>query len=186
MLVSQVQRVRNLPRNLQRFFERNRAARDPIGECLPVDEFQHQGLCAIRLVHAVDARDVRVIERGEDFGFLLETCEPIVIGQKSFREYFQGDIAFEFRVACSVDLSHSADADQRHDFIGSETRTGPETHGCAAILPVVSENCAGAGIDSDQRRGTSACSNTRDRALTVREDRKDFHVLDHTPNGVRL
>ena len=148
MLVSQVQRVRNLPRNLQRFFERNRAARDPIGECLPVDEFQHQGLCAIRLVHAVDARDVRVIERGEDFGFLLETCEPIVIGQKSFREYFQGDIAFEFRVACPVDLSHSADADQRHDFIGSETRTGPETHGCAAIVPVVSENCAGASIDS--------------------------------------
>ena len=143
MLVSQVQRVRNLPRNLQRFFERNRAARDPIGECLPVDEFQHQGLCAIRLVHAVDARDVRVIERGEDFGFLLETCEPIVIGQKSFRELFQGDIAFEFRVACSVDLSHSADADQRHDFIGSETRTGPETHGCAAIVPVVSENCVG-------------------------------------------
>ena len=27
-------------------------------------------------VHAVDARDVRVIQRGEDFGFLLETREP--------------------------------------------------------------------------------------------------------------
>ena len=48
-----------------RFVERNRPARDPLREILALDELHHERARSVRL-EAVDLRDVRMVQRGED------------------------------------------------------------------------------------------------------------------------
>ena len=45
--------------------DRQRSARDPLGQGLAVDEFQHQAADAVRFLESVDGADVRVIEGGQ-------------------------------------------------------------------------------------------------------------------------
>ena len=53
---------RDLRRDGQRFIDRNPFLRDSIGECRPLDQFQHQRVRAAAILKAVDGRDVRMIE----------------------------------------------------------------------------------------------------------------------------
>ena len=42
-----------------------------------LDELEHQRVCAVRLLEAVDGSDVRMIQRGEDLRFASEAREAI-------------------------------------------------------------------------------------------------------------
>ena len=55
------------------------AVRDAVGEVGALDQFHHERVDAVRSLQAVDVRDVRMIERGEDFRFALEAREPFGI-----------------------------------------------------------------------------------------------------------
>ena len=57
-----------------------RPARDPLGERLALDEFQHQPAHAVGFFDAVDRADVRVIQRGEHARLALEARAPLRVG----------------------------------------------------------------------------------------------------------
>ena len=59
----------------------------------------------------IDRGDVRMIERGEDFGFALEAAHTVGIARKLIRQDLDGDFALQLRIACAIDLAHSALAD---------------------------------------------------------------------------
>jgi len=59
----------------------------------------------IRFFKAVDRRDVRVVERGEDFRFPLKPCETFRLISKRFRQDFDRDVALEPRVVGAIDLA---------------------------------------------------------------------------------
>ena len=69
----------DLLRDRQRLVERDRPARDALRQIVAFDEFHHERRDARALFEPVDRGDVRMIQRGEHFGFALKTCEPIVV-----------------------------------------------------------------------------------------------------------
>src|SRR5262245_14264582 len=85
-LVRRFQCLGNLLPDGERLTDRNRPLGDPVSERRPVDQLQHKGLNAIRFLKAVDAADVRMVQRGEHQGFALEPGEAIGIEREGFGE----------------------------------------------------------------------------------------------------
>ena len=73
---------------------------------------------------AVDAGDVRMVQRREHFGFALEASEPVVVGGDRWRQDFDGDLALQLRVGRAIDLAHTSGANGGDHFIGPETGAG--------------------------------------------------------------
>src|SRR5580704_3399185 len=72
------------------------------------------------------------------------------------------DDAIEARVACAVHLSHSADAQQLHDFIGAQMCARVERHDCPRLYPWKSFvryfcACLSASPDAGKRAWGTAC-----------------------------
>ena len=93
LLVRRFERLGDLPRDRQRLVERNRAARDPLRQVLALDELHDERGDALGFFESIDRRDVRMIQRGEDFGFALEPREPIVIRRDRGRENLDRDLS---------------------------------------------------------------------------------------------
>jgi len=108
-----VQRAGNLPGVGKRLIERQRTLQ---GRALDVLHDQERRTCFV--AHVVEAADMRVLERGG----------RARLGFESWCEFFlrdlQRDDAIEPRIASAIDITHSAFADSREDFIGTETHTG--------------------------------------------------------------
>ena len=77
LLVRRFERLGDLPRDGQRLVEGDGALRDAIRKRRPFDEFEHERLRAVRVFETVDRRDVRMVQRGKDFGLTLEASEAI-------------------------------------------------------------------------------------------------------------
>ena len=67
----------------ERLVERQRAAREPLGEVLALDQLHDEGADAARLLEAVDRGDVRVLERGEHLRLALEAREALGVGART-------------------------------------------------------------------------------------------------------
>ena len=86
---------------------------DARGQRLAVDELEHQEPLAARLLEAVDAGDVRMVQRGEDLRLAPETRETFRILRDAVGQRFQRDLATEPGVLRPVHLAHPAGAEQR-------------------------------------------------------------------------
>ena len=96
LLVRGFERLGDLLRDLKRLVDRDRAARNALRQIVALDEFHHERRDARALFEAVDGGDVRMIQRGEDFGFAMEPCEPIVVSGERWRQDLDGDLRFSF------------------------------------------------------------------------------------------
>ena len=76
----------------------------------------------VRVFEAVNAADVRMVERREDLGFPFEPGEAVRVLSKRLGQDFQRDVAIQLRVAGAVDLAHAAAAEERQDLIRAEPR----------------------------------------------------------------
>ena len=72
-----------------------------------------------------------MVEGREHLRFAPESCQPIRIADDEIGEDLEGYIAIELAVARAVDLTHSAFAELRDDFIGADSGPGCERHGRA-------------------------------------------------------
>ena len=86
----------------------------------------------------MDVRDVRVVQRREDFRFALKACEPIGITRDRRRQDLDRDLPLQVRVGGAVDLAHPAHANLRGDFIRGRD-------GCRGSGPSVAD------LSSDRR-----------------------------------
>ena len=95
-----LQCLRDLSGKRQRVFDRHRALRDAVGEGRTVNELQDERTGAVSLVlfNAVDLRDVRMVEAGENLGFALEPGQPIGVSRERVGEDLQRDIAAELGI----------------------------------------------------------------------------------------
>ena len=123
------QRVGDLPRDGQRFTDRDRPPFEPIGKRLALDELEHERGRAIHVLDAVDGADVRMIQRGQQPRFALEAGEPLGIDREQARKDLDRDVAPELRVARAIDLAHAAGAKPCVNPIRTEL---PAKHRCAA------------------------------------------------------
>jgi hypothetical protein len=76
----------------------------------------------------VNLRDVRVVQRCQDFGLTLESRQPLRVGRNRPGQYLDGNQTLQVGIGGFVDLTHSAFADLADDFIGTETSAGRQGH----------------------------------------------------------
>ena len=69
-------------------------------------------------------RDVRMVQRGEHFGFPLKPGQAVAISRDGLRQHLDGHGALQVRVRGAPYLAHPADADAGDDFVGAETGAG--------------------------------------------------------------
>jgi hypothetical protein len=102
----------------------NRPLRDPICERWSLDQLHHQRTNAVRLLQAVDLRDVRMIERRQCLGFALEARQPIGIAREGVGQHLDRDPPTKIGVESAIHLAHAARANCRLDFV--RTKSGAE------------------------------------------------------------
>jgi len=114
---------------VQRLVDRNRPARDAIGQRLAVHEFHHdrryvRTAFGGHILDVIDRGDARMIERGEHLRLAREAREPIGIARQRRRKHLDCDIATELAVAGAINLAHAAGAEGGHDLVRSEASAG--------------------------------------------------------------
>ena len=77
----------------------------------------------------VNRDDVRMIERGNGFGFLLKAAQAFGVEREFCRQNFQGDVTFEFSIARQIHFAHSALAQQGKNFVLIEMCAWVDLHG---------------------------------------------------------
>ncbi len=77
LLVRRFECIRDLARDRQRFWEKNRALRDAVGESRAFDQFEDKGVRRAAVFEPVDVADVRVVEGGEHLRFASEPRESV-------------------------------------------------------------------------------------------------------------
>ena len=127
-LVTRFESCRNLSRYGDRFIDGDSPLLDPLGKRRSFDELENERFYAVRVFETVDARDVRVIQRREQFRFTLETRQALVVAGELFGKDFDRDVAIELRIAGAVHLPHAACADGRDDLIDAEFCSCGERH----------------------------------------------------------
>ena len=127
---------RDLLRDRQRVGERHGAASDPLREFLALDQF-HDDECRSAPVRPVprvlplqpiDVRDVRMVQRREQFGFPLESHEAIGVAGHRGGQHFDRDLTLQAGVGGAVNLSHAADPEGGHDRVRAEASAGGQRH----------------------------------------------------------
>jgi hypothetical protein len=156
LLVSGLQRLRNLLRDRQGFIEWNRAASYALREVIAFDEFHHERGSALTLFESVDGCDIGMIQRGEDFGFALKTCEPIVVSGERWRQNLDRDLTLQLGVGGSIYLPHPAFADLGRNLEDAEARAGSERQ----VADYMGVSASGRGSLTSARRSTDRCRMT--------------------------
>ena len=118
---------RDLSRDGQRIGKWHRAARQDCRKVLAIDEFHDEGLAVgtriaggrhrLDTLHAVNRRNVRVVQGRQCAGFALEPCETLRVADEQVRHDLDRDVAPEPGVARAIHLTHAAGAQHRDDFI---------------------------------------------------------------------
>ena len=125
-LVRGFEPLRNLLRDRKRVLDRDRAARDALGQIVALDEFHHERRNARALFESVDGGDVRVIQRGEGFGFAQKACEPIVVSGQRWRQDLDRHLTLQLGIGSPVHLPHPAFANLGGNLVGAEASAGAE------------------------------------------------------------
>ena len=129
-LVGGIEGIGDLTRDVHRLFHRHGASRQPIRECVALDELHDQRVRRGRFLEAVDVRDVRVIQRGEHLSLAAEAREAIGIVGHGGEEDLDRHVAIQPPIATAVDFAHPARAEDAHDLVWAEARTRSQRHGC--------------------------------------------------------
>src|SRR5688572_13326169 len=68
----------------------------------------------------VNGKDIWMIKRSGCLGLLLKTLQSILVVAESGRQDFDRHVAIQLLIACAIDLTHSAFANLRADFIATK------------------------------------------------------------------
>jgi hypothetical protein len=128
LLVRRLERRADLDAQPKRLVGGQRADGQAVGQAVALDQFQDERDGGIGLFQAVDAADVRVVERGQEPGFPLEARHPVRVGRKLRWKRLERHVATELAVARPPDLAHAATAEGRDDLVRSDACAGGERH----------------------------------------------------------
>ena len=80
--------VGETPRDRESFVDRDRSSRDALGERLSLDELEHEVVRVAGLLESVNGRDVRMVQRRQDFGLTSEPRQAFFV----LRELVRGGL----------------------------------------------------------------------------------------------
>src|SRR5262249_28628813 len=123
----------------------NRPARNALRQILTLHQFHHQRISTVRLLKAVDLRDVGVVQCCECLGLTLEPGEAIGVLREGIGKNLDCDLLTEVGVSGAIDLAHPTCADAGHNLVGSKASTGCESH---SLNPLAQLRTTVMGVDA--------------------------------------
>ena len=111
-LVRRLERFGDLDGDRQRFFDRHRAAAQPLGQRLPFHQLHHQEVTAVGMLESEQGCDAVVVKRREHLRFAFEAADALLVRGELVEDHFDGNGASEFRVPRPIDRAHSAFAER--------------------------------------------------------------------------
>ena len=120
--------VRDLEGQVDHLANRDRAAIHSPAKRLAFEHLGHDERHARIGADVVHRKNIGMVQRRGSAGFLLESMETIDVSGKRGGQHLDGDVAPEPRIVGAVDLSHSAAAQRRKDFVRAEPSAGCEGH----------------------------------------------------------
>ncbi len=78
-LVRRLERFRDLAGDSEGLVDRQRSGSDPLGQGRTLDQLEHQRRRAAAQIESVDLPDVRVVQRGQRFGFPSKPRKPVSV-----------------------------------------------------------------------------------------------------------
>ena len=100
--------------------------RDALGQRGAFHQLHHQGA----LFHAVNGRDIGMVQRRQHLRFARETRHAVGIGGEGVGQNFDGDFAVELGIGGAIDRAHAALAEFGGDAVMRDGRLG--AHGFSA------------------------------------------------------
>jgi hypothetical protein len=137
LFVCRLQRLRDLPRDGHRLFERNRSALDALGEVLPLHQLHCQkGRARPRTrprsrrhrLQPVQRRDVGVVEARQHLRFALEARHAFGILGELAREHLERHLAAQLFILGAPHLAHPADAEGIDHAVVGKTHSRFDAH----------------------------------------------------------
>ena len=113
LVVRGFEAVGNLPGDLERLVERNRALLDPLRQRRTLDELHDQRA----VLDAVDRGDVRMVEGGEHLRLAREARHARGVLGEVFGDQLDRDLSTELAVGGAIHLAHGAFAEFRGDAV---------------------------------------------------------------------
>ena len=92
---------------------------EAVAESVAFDVLEYEIPGALVFLHAVDARDIGVIELGQAFGLAFEPLQPRGILGKQLGQRLDRHVPLEARIAGEVHHAHAAAAQLTLDFVGA-------------------------------------------------------------------
>ena len=99
-----------------------------LGERASPHQLHRDEVQAVGLFDRMHGDDVRMIERGDGFGFSREPHATLGISGQLRRQDLEGDLTIEAGVLRQIDLAHAAGADRLDDPVVSDGLAG---HQCS-------------------------------------------------------
>ena len=85
------------------------------------------------MTDVVQHADVRMLKLRNDFGFALEAGTQLGVGHELGVQNLYGNGAIQTSVTRAIDFAHSAGAQRRLNFIGTEFGSRCDWHECAPL-----------------------------------------------------
>ncbi len=120
LVVRGLERPRDLLADVKGLVDRQRAAAQTLGEILAVDVLQDQVPRALGFLDPVDARDVGVVERGQEPGLALEAGQAVGIARDLLGQDLDGHVPVQRGVAGQVHHPHPAAAHLAPDLVDAD------------------------------------------------------------------
>ena len=131
LLVRGFERVDDLLRVRDGLVNRNRAAREPRGKVVALDELERERQHAVGLFEPVNGRDMRMIQRGEHLRFAAKPGHAVGIQRERRRQHLDRRVAIEPGVVGAIDLAHPARADGGDDLVRANAGPRGQCHRAA-------------------------------------------------------
>ena len=135
------QRIGDRNGDSQHLAEAHTVPRNERIEALPAHVLHHDEIVAVGRLDLVDGDDVRMIEGRGGVGFLDKPAAAILVADAIGRQYLDGHLTIQTRIASAIDLAHPSCADEREDLVRPECRARLESHVIGAIIR--GEDCLG-------------------------------------------
>ncbi len=133
-LVRVFQCFANLLCNRQSVCQRDRRFCDAIDERRSFHQLHNKRMHAGGIFKTINRCNVRVIQRGQDFGFAFEPARAFCIASQRFRQDFERNLAPEFGVPGAIHLAHAAGAERGDNFIRPKFGPRGEPHTLRVII----------------------------------------------------
>ena len=125
-------RVGDLQPDVERLLNTETAAFDAPGERFAFDVVHCDERNFALVVDFVDCANVRVIQSRGGTGFAQEARGELTILPEFGGQDFQCNMTIQLQVFGQIDLTHSARAERRYNFVATEMCAGSDGHGIQA------------------------------------------------------